>query len=225
MKPEGRDRKVVIAGVVLAACIVIVGYVILPMVRTWSDNQDRLTSRRNQIATLKDHAKSQESLAMRRNVLVTRLGSLFGVEETSGGPNVSGESSPGLQSQESGQSSTQAPSAKGQSPPAKESQSQTSGSLAGYVEQTAQKAGIKIKRITPRRTSGGRKPGKYFRPVTLQVKIETNPLSLIKMLAVLEGGEYLVRIDSLQIRRDIKKGDTIDATFEVVGYEATGRAS
>ena len=225
MKLEGRDRKVVIAGVVLAACIVGVGYVILPMMRTWSDNQDRLTSRRNQIATLKDHAKSQESLAMRRNVLVTRLGSLFGVEETSGGPNASGEPPPDLQSQESGQSPPQAPPAKGPSPPASEPQSRTSGSLAGYVEQTAQKAGIKIKRITPRRTSGGRKPGKYFRPVTLQVKIETNPLSLINMLAVLEGGEYLVRIDSLQIRRDIKKGDTIDATFEVVGYEATGRAS
>jgi len=55
--------------------------------------------------------------------------------------------------------------------------------------------------------------------------VEANPKSLLSMLSVLEGGEYLVRIDSLQLRRDIKKGDKIDATFEVVGYEALGKAS
>lgn len=235
MKLEGRERKAVIAGAGLALGIVVVGYVILPMTRTWSDNQDRLTTRQNQIATLKDHAKSQESLVTRRNVLNLRLGSLFGVTETSGDSEAASElspSPPGSESQESEQPPAQVSSPEGQSTPAKASQSprqrqgnKSSGSLAGYVEQTAKKAGIKIKRITPRRTSGGKKSAKYFRPVTLQVKVEANPLSLIAMLAVLEGGEYLVRIDSLQIRRDIQKGDSIDATFEVVGYEALGKAS
>jgi len=203
MKLEGRDRKVVIAGGGLALAIVIIGYVIMPMMRTWSDNQDRLTSRRGQIAALKDRAKSQEALTTRRNALSLRLGSVFGVAEVPSDPPTSADASP--------------------SPPS--APFRTSGGLAGYIEQTAKKSGIKIERITPRRTLGGKAARKHFRSVTLQVKVEANPKSLLSMLSVLEGGEFLVRIDSLQLRRDIKKGDKIDATFEVVGYEALGKAS
>ncbi len=226
MKLEGRDRKTVFVGAIAAICIVVAAYVIIPVSRTWSDNQGRLASMQDQIATLKDRAESQESLAIRRNALVARLGALFGVAEVSVGPDSAGEAPPGPQSEEPEQSSTQAPAAEGQPAPAKDAKLEDNCSLAGYVEQTAQKAGIKIKRITPRRTSGGKGPGsgKHFQPVTLQVKVEASAPSFINMLAVLEGGEYLVRIDSIQIRRDIKKGDKIDATFEVVGYEATGRA-
>lgn len=202
MNLTGRDKKVLIAGGGLALGIVVIGYVIMPMMRSWSENKERLTSRQGQIAALKERAESQESLVTRRNVLSFRLGSVFGVGGASTEEEATSEDSP--------------------APPA--APSQTSGSLAGYVEQTAKKAGVKIGRITPRRTLGARTTRKHFRSVTLQIKVEANPKSLLSMLSVLEGGEYLVRIDSLQLRRDIQKGDKIAATFEVVGYEALGKA-
>ena len=45
------------------------------------------------------------------------------------------------------------------------------------------------------------------------------------MLHALDQGEHFVRVDKLQIRRDINKGDTIDATLEILAYEALGFAS
>ncbi len=203
MNLQGRDKRAVMLGTGLALFVLIVGYVLIPMGRTWASNQDRLTSRQEQIATLKGRAKSQESLVIRRNALVTRLGSIFGAGEAAGGSNPTNETEP--------------------APP--NLASHKSGSLAGYIEQTAEKAGIKIGRITPRRMSSGRKSGKHFRPVTLQVKVEANPVSFITMLAALEGGDYLVVINSLQLRRNITKGDSINATFEVVGYEAVEKTS
>jgi hypothetical protein len=47
--------------------------------------------------------------------------------------------------------------------------------------------------------------------------------NLIKLLYEIEKGERLVRVEEIRLRRDLKKGDNVATTIDVVGYEAAAR--
>jgi hypothetical protein len=96
-------------------------------------------------------------------------------------------------------------------------------SLAAHVERTAKKAGVKIERISPKRQSRARRGTRHFDSVALQVRIESDMQNLIKLLYGLEKGERFVRVEQMQLRRDLKKGDAMKVSLDVVGYEAAAR--
>lgn len=92
-------------------------------------------------------------------------------------------------------------------------------SLATYVEKNAKGAQVKIQRITPKKNSSGRKRTKYFEPVTLQVSFECQIAQLVKLLHDLEKGEQFVRVDQLEITRNLEQGDKLTASMEVSSYQ------
>ena len=96
-------------------------------------------------------------------------------------------------------------------------------SLAAHLERTAEKSGVKIERISPKRQSRGRRGTRHFNSVALQVRLESNVQNLIKLLHALEKGERFVRVEQIQLRRDLKKGDNMQVSLDIVGYEFVTR--
>ena len=96
-------------------------------------------------------------------------------------------------------------------------------SLAAHLERTAKKSGVKIKRISPKKQSRGRRGTRHFSSVALQIRIESDMQNLIKLLHALEKGERFVRIEQMQLRRDLKKGNNMEISLDIVGYEAVAR--
>ena len=96
-------------------------------------------------------------------------------------------------------------------------------SLAAHVERAAKKAGVKIERISPKRQSRARRGTRHFNSVALQVRLESDIQNLIKFLHALEKGERFLRVEQMQLRRDLKKGDVMKVTLDVFGYEAVAR--
>ena len=93
-------------------------------------------------------------------------------------------------------------------------------SLATYVEKNAKTAGIKIKRIAPQKNNSGRKNTKFFQPATIKFSFECKIKNLLTLLNDFENGEQFIRIDQIQINRDVQKGDALTVSMEVSSYEA-----
>lgn len=98
-------------------------------------------------------------------------------------------------------------------------------SLATYIEKNAMAAKIKLKRITPKKSTSGKKGTKHFEPVTLQVNFECQVTNLVQLLHDLEKGELLVRVDKLEITRDVAQGDKLNASLDLSSYEPIGGTS
>jgi hypothetical protein len=45
---------------------------------------------------------------------------------------------------------------------------------------------------------------------------------LIGLLEALEKGDHFVRVDAIQVRRDLSKGDKMDVSLDLRAYEASG---
>ncbi|MCP4644728.1 MAG: hypothetical protein GY851_30080 [bacterium] len=316
MKLAPRDRRVAMIGGIAAAAILVLGYVILPITRTWSEMGDRLGPKIDHMDQLRDRVAKQDSLRTRRDVLIRRMGYLEKpppVEEEKkddgGGKPADGPPKPGKpeptkapESEDKGAPDAKPPKEgtpdepgspspekpgpgeeapkpdgtpvgpkppeseaegahgdkpdgpkpptseakggpgdgappkggaspekpgtppkpeKGDAPKKEEKPPEPAGvSVATHVQQAAGKAGVKITRITPRHRSVGGKKGKHFRPVAMQVSLEGNIKNVIALLHALEKGERFVRVEQFQLRRDIKKEDKVDATLDVLAYEA-----
>lgn len=95
--------------------------------------------------------------------------------------------------------------------------------LAAHLERVAQQSGVKIKRISPKKRRAGQRARKSFTPVVLQLSIESDIEGLLKTLHAIEKGDRFVRIEQFQLRRDLKTGARIDASFDVMGYEPAAR--
>ncbi len=93
--------------------------------------------------------------------------------------------------------------------------------LSTHVEQTAKAAGVKIQRLVPKKYSGRKSDGKYFKPVLLEVSVESDIKNLLKMIHGLEKGPRFARIEQLKVHRDLKQ-PTIKASLDVMAYEAAG---
>lgn len=283
MNLSERDKKALTVGAGLVVLVLLLGYVIMPGIRSWSETRGELSSRREQLSNLRERVESHGALVKQRNALVMRLGALF---DPAAAPAVPVEKkgkdapAPGKESKEDsvetkaeptqpdapkpeGESkeptAVPAPEAKAEAPPSPTPESPKSESpaaepgkeatakpeeakleegakegsgekpregatLAGFVEQSAQKAGVTIKSITPAVSTLGRRGGKSFRPVSLQVKCDCNVQGLVGLLQALEKGERFVKIEQVQINRDASK-DTMSVTMDVRAYESTARAS
>ncbi len=212
-------------GGILAALIILIGYVIVPLAHKWAEKRNVLMPKLAHVEMLKTRIHAQETILTRRNALVSRLGSLLGTGPSAETDNVQSElgnkaheESPEPASNEKNQAAKEnAPETDKNIPEVGQTSSEVS--LAAYVERIATKAGAKIERISPRNTPAASKGGTYFVPVPLQVKIEGNVRNVVQMLHALERGERFVRIDQIQFRRELTKGDTIDASLDITGYE------
>lgn len=100
-----------------------------------------------------------------------------------------------------------------------------SGTLAGYVEQNAKKAGATVKRITPKKSATALKDTKRFRAVTLQVSFECTVQNLVDLLKALEKGDRFVKVDLFQLKRDLASGDKLEVTMDLHSYEAEAGSS
>lgn len=78
MKIEGRDKKALTYGGAAVLAILIVGYGVIPMVRSWSSSGSSRTSDEAYVESLRESVRSQEATLEQRNALVLHMGSLFG---------------------------------------------------------------------------------------------------------------------------------------------------
>jgi len=277
VKISDRDRKTIIVGGIAAVVIVSVFYVILPLKRGWSETGDDLAPKLEQVAQLRDRVEGRDSLLARRNVLVSRLGSLLGPdpstetekpdkpardssepkkdkeeeaadkpsqneEETNGNP-PEGDASPPEPATDTETAESEDKAENGdrkgkageteeadqtdqtdrtdQAEKAEKPDEAWSGvRLAAQLERLASKSGVKIKRVSPKKAPGSKQGRKHFTQVMMQVTFECNIDTLIKMLHALEKGDRFIRVERLQLTRNLSKGDTIDASLDVLAYEA-----
>jgi hypothetical protein len=243
MKLTKRDEKMLKFGGMAALLILALGWGILPAARNWSDTRAAAVAQREYVHTLKRRVSAQEATLRQRNALVGRLGALFDPHKTPvaeaappdqtakpGEPAKDQQASESKSEPESTEEKIAAPAADappGQPRPQRpEAATQTPGpdadTLAAFVEQHAKKAGATIKRLTPQRNAPGYRGGKRFESVALQVKLECSIQSLIGLLEALEKGDHFVRVDAIQVRRDLSKGDKMDVSLDLRAYEASG---
>lgn len=245
MNVSARDKQVLIIGAVAAAGIVILGYVVIPAIRGWNDSRASLSSQQSHVAELRERIDSQGALVKQRNALVARLGSLFEAppeapkrtEEKPAKPEESKETwfaekgpQPDKEEKEPPKPETQEQAKEDAEPAEKKEEMQreegppAGATLAGYVEQQAKKAEVTVKSITPGKTSSGLRGVKQYRPVMLQVKVACKAKGLVALLAALEKGERFVKVEQVQVHRDIAK-DELNVTLDVRSYEAEARPS
>jgi Type II secretion system (T2SS), protein M subtype b len=302
-----RDRRTLVAGAVIAV-LIIMG---TPLFRKWSDMGDRLDNRRAEVARLRESTDGYDALVRRRDVLVSRLGTLLEPEETPDDesddeaaeagkeaadaekpPDASEEPQDASDESKDSEPETNAPDEPGKPPPdnqdaeqeekatpetqqdaedtekpgesedaaappaekddagakpggteekpeqsgeagesekaggstgdkkdAEEQETPAAESVAGYVGRVAKESGVKLKRVTPRKTSGSRAAREHFKPATVQVSMEATAENLIKMLHTLEKGGRFARVEQMQLLRNASKGNTIDVSLDVMAYE------
>ena len=228
MNLSQRDRRTLIAGGVLAV-LIILG---TPLLRKWSDMGGALAAQRAEVARLRESTDGYEALVRHRGVLVSRLGSLLepDAKDAKAAPateNPSDASEETPDAPEPPKDTEQEPGAPHEAeapppdipetPPKEEAAHE---SVAGYVGRAANESGIKIKRVTPKKAPGSGAARSYFKPVTVQVTMETTAENLIKMLHALEQGGRFTHVDQIQLTRNLSKGDTIEVSLDVMAYEA-----
>ncbi len=199
MTLQRREKVVLIVGGAVAGLLVLVLFVLTPLVERWCDLGSQLGPKLVLVKELRNLASQRETLLARRNRYIRSLGYL--VEPEAPGTGKSNNSKP--------------------NPPKPRAASALS--LAAYLDQTTKKAGVKIKNIKPKKLTASQKDRKYFRASTVQVTFDTKLQSLLKLLHALEKGERLIRIEDINLRRDLKKGDTVSVTLDIVGYVPQGR--
>lgn len=96
---------------------------------------------------------------------------------------------------------------------------ESSVSVLTHVGRMAQESGMKIKRISQKKTSSGKGGLKSFKSVVVQVSIDGNMENLLDLLFAIEKGERFARVEQLQLRRDWSKGNAVDATLDILAYE------
>ena len=94
---------------------------------------------------------------------------------------------------------------------------------AAYVERQANTVGIRFNSVTPFTPTLGYKGGKSLAPAGVVVTLETATPAFLRLLYALEKGDRLMRVEKMEIHRDLKKGPNVTATLYLVGYEAVAR--
>ncbi len=309
MNISDKDKRTLTIGGVLAAVIVFVGFIVMPLVNKYSDMQSELGPKQSLVDTLKDRVHGPDSVLVQRNTLARRLGVLAGVPAPTSNekPTVpkqdkepasedsdtedkgqqplaasvsvedkgqlplasstsavasNAEASPSEDDKEPGpKDSDEAASSDEPSiheddeePAAKDSDEAASGAksselkqddavsgekpdaavakegaapakpvddvrLSVQLERIAGKSGMKIKRLVPKTRRSGSGKYKHFTREVLQVSVEGSTENFMKMLHAIEKGGRFMRIESVQIRRDIAKGSQLNVTLDVMGYD------
>ncbi|MDX9974802.1 MAG: GspMb/PilO family protein [FCB group bacterium] len=77
MNLSERDKKVVVIGGIAALAILVIGYGVIPLVKSWSGSSEALSSKAAYVNDLQERIDSQGALVKQRNALAKRMGSLF----------------------------------------------------------------------------------------------------------------------------------------------------
>lgn len=77
MNLSERDKKVAVFGGIAALAILVIGYGIIPLVKSWTGSSEALSSKAAYVSDLQARIESQGALVKQRNALAKRMGSLF----------------------------------------------------------------------------------------------------------------------------------------------------
>ncbi|MCD6287527.1 MAG: hypothetical protein J7M12_00285 [Candidatus Hydrogenedentes bacterium] len=235
MHLEEREKRAVVGGSVLGVAILVFAYGILPLMRAWSYQSAQLAPKQEYVKALRQRLNAQQSLMARRAVLAKRIGSLLGSEGDTDrsvsekdtlknevpDQSVPADDQTGLDETATGTPEPEQTDSDTATKPISDTATVSASDVrvAAYIERTIQRSGMKIKRLTPKSTSSGRKNNKHFHPVAIQVSVEGDIERLLNLLYALEKGDRFVRIDQFQCRRDWNKGNAVNATLDVLAYE------
>ena len=239
------EKRTTFIAVGAGAAILLIYYAVPPMLKQSAE----LGTKLRYLEKLQERARAQNELLARRDDLVKKLGAVTGREgmaagnvpspaappsppgparaastsQTTPGPSLSGKPAVASASAPAERPKSEVSGPKSLTPPAPKAPPPPSVAVAAYVERQAKAADIRLNSITPTTPARSYKEGKSLTPVGLQVSMETSTAALVKLLHALEKGNRLIRIEQVDIRRDIKKGPNVTVTLYIVGYEASAR--
>ena len=206
MKLSRRERHMLIGGAILAALVVFMTWIIVPLSRKWIELGDQLAPRLMRLDAVQSRAEEHGKLLARRARLSRQVGSLLGLQLAE-----DPEKKPTGTPAESSGDPSMAPDT---------AQAAKAGvrSLEVDLEEIAKKSGAKIKLFTAMRAQRHAERLRYFKTIGLHVEAEGNAESLMKMLYSLEKGARFIRIDSLKIHQDLKKPGALSVTMDIGAY-------
>lgn len=222
-----REKRTALVMAAFGTAVLAFYYLALPLRNRWMTLGDELKPRIQYMERLRARAESQNALLARRDELARKLGTLDGSETQ---PAAGANPAPGPSAPPGGPAKASANSAAPQQPGKAAATHQTPRkdaprppALTTYVERQANSAGIRLNNMVLANPAHCCKDGRAFAPVGLQTSMETTTPALIKLLHALEKGGRLVRVEQMDIRRDIKKGQNMTVTLYLVGYEPSGK--
>ena len=220
-----REKRTISIAAGGGAAVLLIYFVGLPLWNRWTALGAALEPKVLLLEKLQERAKAQNALLVRRDALAQALGAVEGRAAPSG----PAQSAPPSASPPAGENPTK-PSKPATSGPAGPGAAPASPgapphavTLAAYIERQASAAGIRFNSVTPFTPAHSYKGGKSLAPAGVVVTLETATPAFLRLLYALEKGDRLVRVETMEIHRDIKKGSSITATLHLVGYEAVVR--
>jgi len=244
---EKRTTRIAAGG---GAAVLLIYFVGLPLWNRWTALGAALEPKVLLLEKLEERAKAQNALLIRRDSLARDLGAVEGRPAPAGpaqGAPFSAQppaaekpdkskpaaaASAGRTAAAAASASTgpgDAPSAPGAAPPVPGAAPPTPGapphavSVAAYVERQATTVQIRFNSLTPFTPAHGYRGGRSLTPAGVVVTLETTTPALLRLLYALEKGDRLLRVERMEIHRDLKKGPNITVTLQLVGYEAVVR--
>ena len=207
------------------AAVLLIYFVGLPLWNRWTALGAMLEPKVLLLQKLEERANAQNALLVRRDALARELGAVEGQAAPSGPAQGAPPSAPPPADEKLGKSSkpaTLGPAGPGAAAPSP-SAPPHAVSVAAYVERQAKTVGIRLNSVAPFTPTLGYRGGKSLTPAGVVVTVETAMPALLRLLYALEKGDRLVRVEKMEIHRDLKKGPNIMATLQLVGYEAVVR--
>jgi hypothetical protein len=230
------------------AAVLLIYFAGLPLWKRWTALGAALEPKALLMARLEERAKAQNALIARRDSLASELGAVEGRPAPAGPaqgmppmPRPPAAEKPGPSKSAMPGASGSAAAATGpvpHSPAAARALSGLAGpgaappvpgtsphavTVAAYVERLAASVGVRFNNVTPFTSTLGYRGGKSLTPAGVMVTLETATPALLQLLYKLEKGDRLMRVEKMDIHRDIKKGPMVTATLYIVGYEAAAR--
>jgi len=219
-----QEKRTTWIAAVGGAAVLLVYFVGLPLWNRWTALGAALESKVLLLERLEERANAQNALLVRRDALARELGAV----ESRPAPANPAQGAPPSAPPPAGEKLTKskpAPSAPAGPGAAAASPSAPPRAVwvAAYVERQANTVGIRFNSVTPFTPTLGYKDGRSLTPAGVAVTLETVTPVFLRLLYALEKGERLIRVEKMEIHRDLKKGPNITATLYLVGYEAVAR--
>jgi hypothetical protein len=218
---EKRTVRIAAGG---GAAVLLIYFAGLPFWNRWTALGAALEPKVLLLERLEERANAQNALLARRDELARELGAVEGRPAPAGPAQCAPPSARPPAAEKPDQSK---PAASGPTGPGAAATSPDAPphavSVAAYVERQAGTVGIRFNSVTPFTPTPGYRGGKSLAPAGVVVTLETAMPALLRLLYALEKGDRLMRVEKMEIHRDLKKGPNIMATLHLVGYEAATR--
>jgi hypothetical protein len=235
------ERRTTLVAAVGGAAVLLIYFVVLPLWNRWTELGAALEPKLSLLDKLEERARAQNALLARREALERELGQVTGGAGASNpAPGAPSSGAPAAAPSSSAPTSVvpspasgkthRTPSASANStaprgaPPAAAAMpgpaATPAATIAAYVERQARILNIRFNSVTPCTPMLGYRNGKFLMPAGIVVTLETATPAFLRLLYALEKGDRLMRVERMEIHRDLKKGQIITATLQIVGYEA-----